>query len=383
MNLQEQKSIKILKRIAKELGDKLHCDRHGSCVHFAELFVDEVNEKYPSLLNDFDVIEGYVNSKVGDGIPQEHTWIRLKNNEVIDPTFLQFTKYDTNSKYSLRKSNVYTGQEYYDEGKEGSWFSERRKEQPNTVFKEGKKELIKRILREESKLPSFIRRRYSEEDIDELISNVKFSIPKYDDDTNIDDVIYDEVREFMMGKSDFGYFGTLRNVLIGNEYFVQLSKFEEPLRDYIKSVILNTNLQESKNTSLQDKLLHILKSKGVELALKAVGGFKNFSQILNIDSPIDYLHLFDDLKIIPLSETEFSNGFFNENNTDCYGYSPDKIIFIHFKDREGEGRISYEEIWEILQEEFGLTYDETRELTMEWLNSVFDLQVSNTFDDGY
>jgi hypothetical protein len=288
MNLQEQKSIKILKRIAKELGDKLHCDRHGSCVHFAELFVDEVNEKYPSLLNDFDVVEGYVNSKAGDGIPQEHTWIRLKNNEVIDPTFLQFTKYDTNSKYSLRKSNVYTGQEYYDEGKEGSWFSERRKEQPNTVFKEEKKELIKRILRE-----------------------------------------------------------------------------------------------ESKNTNLQDKVLYILKSKGVELVLKAVGGFKKFSRILNINSPMDYLHLFDDVKFIPLSETEFSNGFFNENNTDCYGYSPDKIIFIHFKDRKGEGRISYEEIWEILREEFELSHKETVELTTEWLNSVFDLQVSNTFDDGY
>ena len=98
---------------------------------------------------------------------------------------------------------------------------------------------------------------------------------------------------------------------------------------------------------------------------------------------MDYLHLFDDLKIIPLSETEFSDGFFNENEVDCYGYGPDKIIFIHFKDREGEGRISYEEIWEILREEFGLSHEETVELTMEWLNSVFDLQVRNTFDYGY
>jgi hypothetical protein len=100
-------------------------------------------------------------------------------------------------------------------------------------------ENIRRILKEETKLPSFIRRRYSEEDIDELISNVKTSIPKYGDDKNIDDVIYDEVREFMMDKSDFGYHGTLRNDLTGNEYYLQLYKFEEPLRDYVKSVILN------------------------------------------------------------------------------------------------------------------------------------------------
>jgi hypothetical protein len=113
---------------------------------------------------------------------------------------------------------------------------------------------IRRILREETKLPSYIRRRYSEEDIDELISNVKSSIPKYGDDKNIDDVIYDEVREFMMDKSDFGYHGTLRNDLIGNEYFVQLSKFEEPLRDYVRSIILDTNLQESIRKVLKEEL---------------------------------------------------------------------------------------------------------------------------------
>jgi hypothetical protein len=144
--------INILKSIANEVSDKLHCDRYGSCVHFAEIFVDEVNEKYPELLNDFDVIEGYVNTKIGDGIPQQHTWIRLKNDEIIDPTFLQFTKYDTKSSYSRKKPKVYSGKEYYDEGKEGSWFSKRREEQPNTVFKESKKEHIRKILREETNI---------------------------------------------------------------------------------------------------------------------------------------------------------------------------------------------------------------------------------------
>ena len=98
---------------------------------------------------------------------------------------------------------------------------------------------------------------------------------------------------------------------------------------------------------------------------------------------MDYLHLFDNLKIIPFSETEFSGGVFNENDLDCYGYSSDKIIVIHLKYRESEGRISYEEIWAVLREEFELSHEETKELTMEWLNSVFDLQVTNTFDDGY
>jgi hypothetical protein len=168
-----QKKIGLLKSIAQEVSDKLHCDRYGSCVHFAEIFVDEVNEQYPELLNDFHVIEGYVNTKIGEGRPQEHTWIRLENDEIIDPTFLQFTQYDTKSSYSKRKSKIYSGQEYYDQGKEGSWFSERRKQQPKTVFKESAilKQSIKRILREETHIPSVIRRRVSAEDIEEAFEH--------------------------------------------------------------------------------------------------------------------------------------------------------------------------------------------------------------------
>ena len=149
MNLQE--SIRrILKGVAKKLSNKLHCDRHGSCVHFAELFVEEINNTHPELLKEFEVIEGYVDVKFGEGKPQEHTWIRLSDDEVIDPTFMQFTKYDKNAKYSRKRTKSYTGQEYYDKGVIESWFSKRREEQPDTVFKGGLEESIRRILREET-----------------------------------------------------------------------------------------------------------------------------------------------------------------------------------------------------------------------------------------
>jgi len=99
-------------------------------------------------------------------------------------------------------------------------------------------ESIRRILKEETKLPSFIRRRFSEGDINELIDNIKFAIPTYGDDKYIDDVIYDEVREFMMNKSEFSN-GTLYDNLSNDEWLNQLFKFEEPLRDYVRSVIVN------------------------------------------------------------------------------------------------------------------------------------------------
>lgn len=155
------------------------------------------------------------------------------------------------------------------------------------------------------------------------------------------------------------------------------------LQESIKKILR----EETEHTSLQVTILRSIKTLGVESTSYAVGGFKNLCEILNINSPMDYLHLFNDLKIIPLSETELSWEFDNDPDVICYGFNPDNIIFIHFTNNyyhsKSECRISYEEIWKILGKEFKLTYKEIEVLTIEWLNSVFDLQVTNTFDDSH
>jgi hypothetical protein len=120
--------------LANSLSDKLHCDRVGSCVHFAELFVELVNEENSDLLNCFDVIEGYVDWSHGNEIPQQHTWVELRNGDKIDPTFLQFTKYGYTS-YHRRNKKTYTGKEYLENTQMDSWFSDRRKKYPEMVFK--------------------------------------------------------------------------------------------------------------------------------------------------------------------------------------------------------------------------------------------------------
>lgn len=133
-------------RISNELADTLHCDRFGSCVHFAELFVEKIYNYNIELLNCFSVIEGYVNTRLNDGIPQQHTWILLNNDSIIDPTFVQFSKFDETASYSKKIKNKYTGLEYYEKRNEDSWFSERRKKFPSHVYKNINEE-IKRIKR--------------------------------------------------------------------------------------------------------------------------------------------------------------------------------------------------------------------------------------------
>jgi hypothetical protein len=118
---------KILYEIGEELSAKIYCDRFGSCVHFAELFVEKVAKENPILLDDFNVIEGYVTTNNGKF---EHTWIELKDGEKIDPTFNQFIG---NIKKIIKKKS-FTGHEYLKDSSD-TWFKERRKQFPIHVFK--------------------------------------------------------------------------------------------------------------------------------------------------------------------------------------------------------------------------------------------------------
>ncbi len=120
--------------VSEELSKKMYCDKLGSCVHFAEEFVLKIKNYNPNLLKEFFVVEGYVDWQHGDGIPQQHTWIELKDGTKIDPTYEQFTKYGW-ANYSNKKQKKYTGLQYYLETIKGTWFTERRKKYRDQYFK--------------------------------------------------------------------------------------------------------------------------------------------------------------------------------------------------------------------------------------------------------
>ena len=116
-----------LKQYADEVSSNIYCDRFGSCVHFAELFVEKVSKENPSLLDNFNVIEGYVVTNDGKF---EHTWIELQNGEKIDPTFEQFI----GEVKKIAKKKSYKGYDYLNDSTD-TWFKERRKQFPQHIFK--------------------------------------------------------------------------------------------------------------------------------------------------------------------------------------------------------------------------------------------------------
>lgn len=121
-----------LHNIANNIANKIKCAQFGNCVHFAELFVLAVYKHNPKLLKSFVVIEGYVNTPIGDGIPQQHTWIMLNNGDEIDPTFLQF---GGNSHKLSNRQRKFTGTKYYETTANGTWFSEKRNRFPDMIWK--------------------------------------------------------------------------------------------------------------------------------------------------------------------------------------------------------------------------------------------------------
>ena len=92
-------------------------------------------------------------------------------------------------------------------------------------------ENIRRILREETEVPIFIKRRFRKKDLDQLINNIEDAILQYGDDKHIEDAIYDEVREFITEFVDYEDWHNMHD----NKYWHTWLKYETPLVNYVKT----------------------------------------------------------------------------------------------------------------------------------------------------
>ena len=87
-------------------------------------------------------------------------------------------------------------------------------------------ESIRRILREETELPLYIRRRVSLEELDDLVLDVKSLI---DSDYDKIDAIYDTVRQFVANIKSFKF-----NNETERQYWDSYIEIEKPLINYVK-----------------------------------------------------------------------------------------------------------------------------------------------------
>jgi hypothetical protein len=109
-------------------------------------------------------------------------------------------------------------------------------------------ESIRKVLREETEVPIFIRRRFTPEDLEWLVNDVKELI-EYGE--SLDTAIYDGTREFIKSKkfSDIDEFGDEQS------YWNSYLSYETPLVKYIKNKLgvlehINENEITNKNKSI-------------------------------------------------------------------------------------------------------------------------------------
>ena len=122
-------------------------------------------------------------------------------------------------------------------------------------------------------------------------------------------------------------------------------------------------IKEDVSNKARQILIDRIKSVGFIETSKTVGGEYNLFGILNIDSPMDFLHLFDDLDVVQSEE---------EPDWTLFRYKPKHNLMIH--DRKNKiVYINYEKIWKPLFGT-GLFDPDIKELTKEWLSSVYNLR---------
>ena len=116
--------------------------------------------------------------------------------------------------------------------------------------------------------------------------------------------------------------------------------------------------------NLKEKLKDLTKKVGFESTVRVVGSLDKTFEIFDIKEPMDFLNLFNDLDVVQSEEVE---------DWTLYRYKKGHNFMIYNRKNEYV-YISFNDIWSVFEDKFGLNYDETYELTKAWLDEVYNLR---------
>ena len=132
----------------------------------------------------------------------------------------------------------------------------------------------------------------------------------------------------------------------------------------MKIIITEEQYKLIKEDTLKQSLIDSIKESGVNDTVNMVGDFDIFCQLLNINSPTDFLHLFDNLEQVQSKEYK---------DLILFRYKPNHNFMV-YNTKNKYVYINYYEIWRFLRSNFGLNLQETQGLTKEWLYEVYKLR---------
>jgi hypothetical protein len=113
-----------------------------------------------------------------------------------------------------------------------------------------------------------------------------------------------------------------------------------------------------------ERLKDLIKNIGTKQVIDLMGGWDTFCKVMNIEGPMDFLHLFDDLDIVQSEEKE---------NLTLFRYKKGNNLMVYDR-KSKEVYISTYDIWSFLDDKFDLTYPVIQGVTKKWLGEVYNLR---------
>jgi hypothetical protein len=132
----------------------------------------------------------------------------------------------------------------------------------------------------------------------------------------------------------------------------------------MKIIITESQKKLLFENSMKDNLINSIKEDGFKSTSELVGGTKNLLKVLKIDTPMDFLNLFNDMDVVQSKE---------KPHWDLFRYKPNHNLMIY--DRKNDYvYINYDDIWSVLEDDFDLNYGDIQDLMKVWLGEVYNLR---------
>lgn len=119
------------------------------------------------------------------------------------------------------------------------------------------------------------------------------------------------------------------------------------------------------NDHIRNELIKMIKNHSTRFAINCVGGYDNFKRALNIESPDDFLNLFNDLSYVKI-EDRLVFYFEGTNNF---------IMIYNLTNKELRvGSIDFPLLWL-----FKISFSDSASIIKSWFNLNFDMPVDNAY----
>ena len=124
-----------------------------------------------------------------------------------------------------------------------------------------------------------------------------------------------------------------------------------------------------KEESLKQTLKQQVKEFGWKGTAELVNGSENLLELMHINNPMDFLNLYNDLDV------------FDSEKFILFGRRENEELITYYKTHK-DVYIDYNQIWSVLEEGFGLSYDETQSLIETWLGDIYNLRGIKVYING-